>query len=363
MKLRMTTVALVVLGICVILVGVAYQRKPLLPLEAFEVSACPERAHRNAEGEIVVQPGDHRFKTMAEYVEYLKPLMNKDRTPCIPPMVEPHRGVEPGLVGGQGNGAPSPNTVARELADRSPAPFEQPYAQTPINKLDDYEYSRVFEMERAPRRSPESKEAKSASIAEKVMDWANLPFNSEDRAKQEKEFVAGRRSDMVRDPKTGVFFRNLEGHDLMPPDEEALQARERAILAAYKPTDVSKHIIDNESERVAKMVHELYAKDPNWEPVLEKTGENRWEVRELIPKARKEQWEDDEITVEDALQQGVNPDIRMDIVGGGSDDPYFDKSNVAGRANGRFWKYDDFRKFTPNLERVFAPTNDTLEWY
>jgi hypothetical protein len=41
---------------------------------------------------------------MADYVEFLKPLVSKEGTPCIPPMVEPHRGPEPGLIGGQGNG-------------------------------------------------------------------------------------------------------------------------------------------------------------------------------------------------------------------------------------------------------------------
>jgi hypothetical protein len=371
MKLpRVSTKMYVILGICLIVViAIAMiPRKPTIPPgashEAFEVSACPERAHRNAEGEIVVQPGDRRFKTMADYVDFLKPLVSKEGTPCIPPMVEPHRGPEPGLIGGQGNGAPGANAIARETADRAVAPFEQPSAQTPINSLDDYEYSRVFGLEEKPRNSQESKKAKDAGIADHILDWANLPFNSEEKAKKEKEFVAGRRSDMTRDPKSGVFFKTLEGDHLMPPDEEALKQRERAILAAYKPTDASKHVIDNESERVAKMVHEMYANDPNWEPVLEKTGENRWEVRELVPKPRKEEWEEeDSLTVEDALQQGVNPDIQMTITGGGSNDPFFDKAGVVDRDNKRFWKYDDFRKFTPGLERMFAPTNDTTNWY
>jgi hypothetical protein len=353
-----------VLGTCVLLLFAFFQKKPVIPLEAFEVSACPERAHRNAEGEIVVQPGDHHFKTMSEYVNYLKKILDKDGNPCIPPMVEPHRGVEPGVFGGLGNGAPSYEQVAQEGPDRSVAPFEQPFAQTPINKLDDYEYTRVFGLERAPRNSEESRQAKDAGIAEQVLDWANLPFNSEERAAKEQEFITGVKSNMTKDPKTGVFFKNLEGQSVMPPDEEALQERERGILAAYRPTEVGKHVVDNETERVGKLVSELYANDPNWEPVVEKTGENRWEVRELIPKARKERWEDeDSITVEDVLQQGVNPDIKMTITGGGSDDPYFDKAGVVDRDNKRFWKYEDFRKWTPGLERMFAPTNDTGNWY
>ena len=105
MKLQ-TILMYVILGVCVLLVLAFFQKRPAIPLEAFEVSACPQRAHRNAEGEIVVQPGDHRFKTMSEYVSYLKKILDKDGNPCIPPMVEPHRGVEPGILGGLGMGHP-----------------------------------------------------------------------------------------------------------------------------------------------------------------------------------------------------------------------------------------------------------------
>ena len=45
------------------------------------------------------------------------------------------------------------------------------------------------------------------------------------------------------------------------------------------------------------------------------------------------------------------------------DDPYFDKSGVVDKANDRFWNYKEFNKWTPGLERMFAPTVDTKDWY
>jgi hypothetical protein len=43
-------------------------------------------------------------------------------------------------------------------------------------------------------------------------------------------------------------------------------------------------------------------------------------------------------------------------------DPYFDKSGVGDRDNDKVWQYKDFKKWTPGLERMFAPTMDTKEW-
>lgn len=359
----------------VLVITVVFASRPTLPPESFAdlSNTCPTSAQRGPDGKIHVEPGNHVFDTMAEYVDYLKGMYNKDNTPCIPPVVSPYRGPQEGVLGGLGNGAASPKDIAREGVDRTVLntggsnEFGQPSAKTPIDKLDDYEYSRVFELERAPRNEPLKKEAKDKLIGQQILDWANLPFNSEERAEKETEFIAGRMESGFRDPKSGVFFNSMSGTDLLPPDQQALKDREKAILAAYRPTDLTQHVIDNETERVGKLVSEVYASDPNWEPVVEKTGDNKWEVRELRPKPRKEKWADEEqdrITVEDALQQGVvDPRVQMNITDRGSNDPYFDKTGVVDRDNNRFWKYQDFNKWTPGLERMFAPTADNKEWY
>jgi hypothetical protein len=199
------------------------------------------------------------------------------------------------------------------------------------------------------------------------LDWANLPWNSDEKAKEEEAFISGRMEDGMRDPKTGVFFRNMEGADVGPPDEAATAAREAKILSAYIPTDISKHVVDSEMERVAQVVNQAYASDPDWEPVVEKRGEHQYAVTELRPRAKKERWENETPTVQEAKDQGIltgtsfAPDMKID--GGRSDDPYFDKAGVVDNANDRVWKYQDFNKWTPGLERMFAPTNETQAWY
>jgi hypothetical protein len=45
-----------------------------------------------------------------------------------------------------------------------------------------------------------------------------------------------------------------------------------------------------------------------------------------------------------------------------ADDPYFDKAGVTDTSNDRFWKYSDFNKWTPGLERMFAPTFSQEQW-
>jgi hypothetical protein len=367
----------VVIITCIVLVlAVALQPIPKLPQEGFVAPQCPTSAKRNEQGKIVVEPGNMEFSTMKEYVAYLSNIYTKDESAgCVPPVVQGWRNdgstPVPGILGGQGNGAVPASSVGKEGPDRSvmmtnPTLGEQTSADSPINKLDDYEYSRIYELERAPRISPLQKETVNKLTSQHVLDWASLPFSSEKAAEEQKEFIAGRMEGGFRDPKSGAFFKNMEGAGVMPPDQEALEAREKAILAAYKPTDISKHTVDSETEQVGKLVSKLYENDPAWEPVIEKTGENQWAVTELRPKPRKETWEDDTPSVALAESQGLasaNPVASIQIYDRQMNDPAFDKRGVSDYDNNKFWDYANFNKWTPGLERMFAPTADTKDWY
>ena len=341
-------------------------KSPLIELFETQEGVCPVEARREPDGFIHVKPGKHTFATMSEYVSYLSNLYAQG-VQCIPPKVHMSKDVPLGIFGGLGNGAITPSGTNRESAARvvldTNSADNELSVKSPIDKLDDYEYTRVDESERVSRNAMK-REVKSALIEQNRLDWANLPFNAEARAGAEDEFIAGRMQDMWKDPKTGVFFKNLEGVDTQPPDEDAVQQREARILASYRPTDLTEHKVDKETDAVAKLVNEIYAKDKNWEPVVSRTGENKWEVTELIPKARKERWEDDQaVSVAMATEKGmlqVKP--QVDIMNRLQDDPYFDKSGVADSSNNRFWNYKDFTKWTPGLERMFAPTSDNRQW-
>ena len=337
--------------------------------EAFEAQAnieCPTEARRGPDGRIYVKPGDRNFGTMSDYVGYLSDLYAKGAT-CLAPKVRPNKAPVDGILGGLGNGVEPP--AAMNMQDATRAVYESDNtemtsAKTKIDKLDDYEYSRVVQTESGSRNNL-SRAVKNELMEKYNLDWANLPFNNAERAAAEDEFVAGRLETAMRDPKTGVYFKNMEGGTLLPPDEEAEKMREAKILSAYRPTELSKHTVDNKTETVARLVNEMYSSDKNWEPVVTKTGENKWEVTELRPKPQKESWEDAQtMSLATAEAKGLaHPPAQLDIMDRLSDDPYFDKSGVGDRANNKFWNYKDFNKWTPGLERMFAPTMDNREWY
>ena len=333
--------------------------------EARSETECPKEAVRMSDGTIQVQPGNHSYKTMKEYLDFLNGLYAKGSM-CIPPKVTTKQIPIPGILGGLGTNTESPESVKKQGIDRAVldnSPTEQEtYARTPIDKLDDYEYSRVFESE-SPMRNALTDKTKSDLMNKHTLDWANLPFNSEERSKQENDFVAGREEDGFRDPATGVFFKTIDGKNIAPPDMDAAKEREQKLLSAYKPTDVSTHVVDDEMKKVAQIVNAAYKND-QWEPVVTKVGEYQWEVSELRPKPRKEQYEDEktrDLSLAQERGETMQPptisiDDRM------RDDPYFDKSGVGDKDNKKFWKYEDFTKWTPDLERMFAPTLPNKEW-
>jgi hypothetical protein len=369
-------------------------------------SVCPTEAAYDAEGKIRIEPSGRTFANMTEYSNFLVSFYAKNPTCKSLGIVKPYDGPQTGVVGGLGTSTPSPLQIASERNDRTvvnqalsdlfdaaadstgssdgsipvrtfqfPPPGEQTYAKTPINSLDDYEYNRVFELENRPRMAALSQEVKNNLMGAMQLDWPTLPYSSDTKTKLEEQFVDARMQDVYREPKSGVFFKNMEGVDIAPPDEDAAAAREAKILSAYQPTDITTHVVDDEYERVAKVVAQQYSTDPDWEPVVEKRGPHQYAVTELRPrrkinKAGEEDvvWEGEGApTVAQAQQQGlleggeVKPNSMT--IQDNLQDPFFAKTGVADHSNDKFWRYQDFAAWSPNLERMFAPTDPTNKWH
>lgn len=319
---------------------------------------CPISAKREDDGKIHVQPQNRAFDTMADYVAWLSGL-SAAGSMCVPPYVvgpqavemkNPDAGISPSQVGQQNK---SGNVFTKQVEG------EQTYAETPINKVDDYEYTRIFQNENSPRGEL-SKTAVNSMLAQKQWDWAQLPFNSETKADAEATFIAGRKDSAQRDPKSGVFFREVEAADVNPPDAEAIDSEEKAGMKGYEAKPAEK-LMEHNVDDVGEMVRKMYANDPDWEPVVEKIGENEYRVAELRPKMKKEHYAGgQDNTIERAKANGlVSAEVEVE---GGRQDPYFDKRGVLDYGNDRFWEYKDFKKWTPGLDRMFAPTLDTTNW-
>jgi len=330
---------------------------------------CPTAAVRGPDGRISVVPSGQTFYTLSDYITYLNGLYSNG-SKCIPPQVTDDRNPVDGILGGVGNGATPPKGYDLEGTTRNVLDMvgngEETSARTPINKLDDYEYDRVNQVEDVSRNTL-SKQAKNELMETHTLDWANLPFNSADRAEKEDEFIAGRMNNYWKEPKSGAFFNTVDGKTVMPPDSEAEYMREQKILSSYRPTDITQHIVDSETEQVAKMVSQIYENDPNWEPIITKTDEGKYEVTELVPKSRKERFEDAKTiglaTTAGFGDQQRDPKASIQISDQMRNDPFFDKGGVLDKDSNRVWEYNDFRKWTPDLERMFAPTAKTRTWY
>jgi hypothetical protein len=204
-----------------------------------------------------------------------------------------------------------------------------------------------------------------AAINRDKMDWAQLPFNSEAKAAQEDAFVAGRLDNVYREPKSGTFFKNIMGDGLFPPNTDEREQNERRILNSYKAPQVAKNEEEEETSMIGRLVKKLFASDKDYEPVVEKSGDNKWDITELRPKARKEQWADADkgTSIDSAVRAGwIPPTPSMQIFDQGTNDPYFAKHGVADQDNGRFYRYQDFSLWSKDLSRMFAPSLPTRDW-
>lgn len=259
---------------------------------------------------------------------------------------------------------------------------EMTYAKTPINKLDDYEYSRIFKVEKESRNELERTTINSLT-AQRQFDWSQLPFNSSSRADKEQPYN-GKRMESVNsqegftNPVTEPFFTAINGENMVPQDYEGMDEREKAILQQYSPKK-TEDLMEQSTDDVQTLVDKLYATDPDWAPVLEKINGNQFQVTGLVAKTKKEDimYEDEKVpTIAEAIGDGLTS-IKDSITGNVASneakivpsntvvkkqDPYFDKDGVLDYEGDRFYRYDQFAKWDKNLERMFAPTFDKNDW-
>jgi len=317
--------------------------------ETDAVLTCPSRAQYTASGVIMAEPGSRIFTSLDSYNEWYKYLGSQ--------------GIECSFV--------TPSRDESNLVQSKPKDVdvlteeENTYALTPIKKLDDYEFSRVFTIEKESRNNLE-RTTVDALTARRQFDWSQLPFNSQTRSDNEQPMNQDRLegfTDIVTEP----FFQAIAGDSSAPQDLQELDERERAILQQYSPRKVE-NLMDDATDDVQTLVKKLYETDPDWEPVVEKVKTGEFEVTKLIPKRKKEddQYSDERVpTVAEALHSGEATGVprvqpRMEV--SGMQDPFFDKKGVVDYEGDHFYRYENFAKWTPGLERMFAPTLDQNDW-
>ncbi len=287
--------------------------------------ACPKEIHRNEDGSLTLKPTGQVFADMNDFQQWFH-------------------------SSGAVNHCPVPLlTGAREVpVMESDWGSEQTYAKTPIYKVDDYEFSRVFGYERGGHMDVPNRDF-NLILENRTFDWADRPLTSDER----KTKYAGLKEGFTASGEL---------------KSERLVAEAVARYGSGRGSDAEEAVkckISREAREVADMVAKAYESDPDWEPVITQVGANHWEVTELKPRRRLGVVN---ATVDDSVVNTANDEVdirfkyRTDEVNRAAIDPFFTGDlpyDVESRGRGT----DPFYGPVPGMERMMGPTFDHRRWY
>ena len=233
-----------------------------------------------------------------------------------------------------------------------------PVAKGAINSLDDYEYNMIYQNESDRELS---QAMKNKLMSQRPLEWAGLPPSS-------AQFQAGLRESFENAtptvPDNAQPFRAINGDTMVPPDTETTEMEERKILQTYTPPtaeQIASYDIDAESPE--KLIARVYDQKGLVPTVAHKEGTNVYEITGVRRKDEKVVYEDEEApaSASPVLAAG---EARISVPATAYDtaaarDPFYDMNN-GGKARVGKW---DYQAWTPGLERMFAPTNETRNWY
>jgi hypothetical protein len=237
-------------------------------------------------------------------------------------------------------------------------PPEKPYLMNPIDDLDDYELSLVFQNQGS---KTESRKQISDAMTRYPMDWVVQGPDSQNFQDNQAKYDKKLEEDAKNPPPTKIYNK-IDGADMTPPNIQAMDDEEKKILQTYKP-ECSKGLLQYSLDDVKGLVDKIYGKKGQI-PIIEKSkqAENVWEITEVKEKNPHIVWEDDlerETERQKMEQRGEEmievPYTASDVAAGL--DPFFQARNPT-----RDGKYD-YYKWTPGLERMFAPTYPIKAWF
>lgn len=236
--------------------------------------------------------------------------------------------------------------------------IEAPYVQNPIYSLDDYEYNLVFQNENDKELS---KAEKNRLTAQYPLDWSIQPPSSavfqkgisEMRQRQD----AARYEEAFQDIKENPY-REIDGSTMTPPDTRAMEMEERKIIQTYKPAkadSLTTYDLEDAQNLIQKiykakgLIPDVITKENNVFEIVgtRKIGEKVLFEDELAPASTAPVAKAGEGTI-------TVPPTAVDLSVGL--DPFYTPTDS--ERTGRW----DYNKWTPGLERSFAPTYATEKW-
>jgi hypothetical protein len=235
---------------------------------------------------------------------------------------------------------------------------EPPYVsnEQPILKLDDYEYSMIFQNEGTREAG---KRAISDAMSGYPLDWTKKPPSDQEFQVSQTVFTDTANAAAATPPNTTVFD-SISGKAMVPPPLGQEDMAERAIVQMYKPEETKDliHYSLNDAKRLVERLYERRGKRAIIEP--SKQGTNVFEIVEVDDIHPKIVWEDDIPAPERqslrAEEQIVVPPVVNDLAAGL--DPWFEP-----RTSTRMGRHEYYNRWSQGLERQFAPTYEHRSWY
>ena len=261
---------------------------------------------------------------------------------------------------------PKPDPLKQEELDKIiyETELKQPaYSTDPINSVDDYEYNLVFRNEGDNKAL--TKAQRDMLMSQYPMDWSIQPPSSDKFQEGREKFKEAFENKMAASQdqmKQGNPYKGIDGSTLTPPDSLAEERKEREILATYvpkKPQELTTYDVEDAKDLIEK-IYDAKGLVPDYK----QTGKNQFTIYSTSKKDAPIVWEDE---VKPAAQstQGANPDAGENTIIAPSVanitsvglDPFFTPGEKT--RDGKW----DYTRWTPGLERMFAPTSPQTNWF
>jgi hypothetical protein len=247
-----------------------------------------------------------------------------------------------------------------------------PYAVDPINSVDDYEYNLIFQNEGDRGITKAQRDLLMSSYP---MDWSVQPPSSE---LFQKGMAAFKESFANPTPQpSGNPYKQVDGSNMTPPDTLQNEMKEREILSTYVPKKPNE-LTTYDASDVKDIIQRIYD-SKGMVADYKQTGKNVYTVIGTRRKDEKILYEDEEaavtggpnpaageksavspggsMTVGEGEAEIVVPAIATEVQAGL--DPFFSPSTTQKTRDGKW----DYTRWTPGLERAFAPSESRSNWF
>lgn len=333
------------------------------PKEGFEVEPCPSIVTRDpSTNDVVVQPGGRRYKSVAAYAAAMaaKPNCVIMRVPEIATAPAPGANVPPySKTDIKIKQQARRDMAAADAVASANGIRDRPFATSPIDDVTDYDDTSAL-VEKQERIGLRQNEATNAADA-RMRDWSSYPTSSrkyeEGRATFAEQQAEGKNTlpaGMVAD-----VYARLQRSTALPPDEEKQEVEERAALLEYGPRSTPSYW-ETPLEDVQRLINER-GRDGKFKETVERIGPNQFAITKITPKRDQGQTvaynaADDTAarTADTPIYAPAGPAVLYG-------DPFFEKATAA--ETGSVARWSDFTRWTPGLERMFAPSVPEVNWY